>query len=81
VGSYRALAAEGDLLAYVREAAGGRFLVALNLGHGAATFGGADLSAGGTVALSTHLDRADEALVPGASIALRPDEGVVVRLP
>jgi alpha-glucosidase len=80
VGSYRALVAEGALLAYLREGEGRRFLIALNLGHEAATFATDALTSGGQVVLSTHLDRVDEALPAGALLALRPDEGVIVRL-
>jgi alpha-glucosidase len=60
------------VLAYVR---GGTFLVALNMG---AEPRRAPLGRGGTVALSTHLDRAGERL--HATLELRPDEGVIVRL-
>jgi alpha-glucosidase len=78
VGTYAPVATAGDLLAYVREHEGRRFLIALNLGpepHVVA-FGG--LAARGTLLLSTHLDRFDEAL-PGEA-PLRADEGVIVAL-
>ena len=75
IGACAPVAAEGDMLAYVREHTGSRFLVALNLGPSPASlaFDGA-----GEVVLSTHLDARD-ALVRGR-VALRGDEGVVVRL-
>jgi alpha-glucosidase len=76
-GSYTPVVATGDLLAYVREGGGRRFLVALNLGSQAATLAANDLGRG-QVALSTHLDRAGE-LVDG-EVALRGDEGVIVEL-
>jgi alpha-glucosidase len=76
-GSYTPVVATGDLLAYVREGGGRRFLVALNLGSQAATLAANDLGRG-QVALSTHLDRAGE-LVDG-DVALRGDEGVIVEL-
>jgi alpha-glucosidase len=77
VGSYRGLACEGSLLAYVREHAGRRLLVALMLEDepgelDLATFGE------GTVLLSTHLDREGERV--RERLVLRPDEGVVVAL-
>ena len=59
------------VLAYRR----GAFLVALNLGPAPRQM---PLVRGGTVALSTHLDRAGERL--HATLELRPDEGVIVRL-
>jgi alpha-glucosidase len=75
LGTYTPVDAEGDVLAYLREHAGSRFLVALNLGPSPASlaFDGA-----GEVALSTHPDARD-APVRGR-VALRGDEGVVVRL-
>ena len=75
VGSYREVEAEGDLLAYLREQSGRRFLVALNLGHAPCELA---LEGAGRVVLSTHLDR--EEGVSG-SVNLRADEGVVMELP
>jgi alpha-glucosidase len=74
-GSYAPVDASGDVLAYVREAEGTRFLVALNLGAepAALDFGGA-----GEIAVSTHLER--EGKPVRGRIDLRGDEGVVVRL-
>jgi alpha-glucosidase len=77
VGSYRPVPAEGDLLVYVREHEGERFLAALNLGDEAETFA-LDADCHGQIAISTHLDREGET-VTGA-ITLRSDEGVLVRL-
>src|SRR5262245_39870319 len=59
VGSYAPVVALGDLLAYVREGGGRRFLVALNLGGQAATLAAGSLGAG-SIVLSTHLDRVGE---------------------
>ena len=68
--------ADGDLLAYIRAAAGKRFLIALNLGSQEQRL---ELSAlRGRVVLSTHLDREDESV--DDTLALRADEGVVVEL-
>lgn len=77
VGSYRPVPAEGDLLAYIREQNGERFLAALNFGHDAQKFV-PDPACHGHIAISTHLDREGEE-VAGA-IELRADEGVLVRL-
>jgi alpha-glucosidase len=75
VGSYTPVDADGDVLAYLREADGTRFLVALNLGSTPASlpFAGA-----GEVALSTHADRDGDSI--DGIVDLRGDEGVVVRL-
>jgi alpha-glucosidase len=69
--------ADGDLLAYVREGGGKRFLIALNLGQQPRRLDTSVLESG-RVMLSTHLDREGEE-VAGA-IALRGDEGVIVEL-
>jgi alpha-glucosidase len=61
-----------DVLAYTRE---DRFLIALNA---TGTSRRIELPRPGAIALSTHLDRAGER-VAGA-LALRPDEGLIVRL-
>jgi alpha-glucosidase len=78
VGAFTLLVAAGDLLLYLREGAGGRFLIALNLGHAPQTARADGAAGGGQIALSTHLDREGE--VVGTLIPLRPDEGVVVAL-
>jgi len=75
IGSWAPLDAEGDVLAYVREHEGSRFLVALNLGPSPASL---EFDGAGEVALSTSIDRKD---VPvRGHVELRGDEGVVVRL-
>ncbi|OYY26285.1 MAG: alpha-amylase, partial [Azorhizobium sp. 35-67-15] len=77
LGAYRALAAQGDLLLYVRTLDGaGRVLVALNLGAEplAATLPGL----AGEVLLSTFYDREEERI--SGEIALRANEGVMVAL-
>jgi alpha-glucosidase len=76
VGSYQAVEAAGDLLAYIRAHADRRFLIALNLGGAPQTQPLNDMA--GRVVLSTHGDRDDEAV--RESIALRGNEGLVVRL-
>jgi alpha-glucosidase len=72
VGSFAPLEAPSGVLAYLR---GDAFLVALNL---TATPQRLRLPRPGSVALSTRLDREGEPT--GGTLALRPDEGVVVRL-
>ena len=72
VGSFELLEGAPEVLAYIR---GGTFLVALNLGERAQALRTAH---GGHLALSTQLDRADERI--GGHLALRPNEGVIVRL-
>jgi alpha-glucosidase len=77
-GAYSAIAATGDVVAFVRKDARSMFLVVLNFGGNAIDW---DLPAHelrGHVALSTHLDREGE-LVTG-TLALRGDEGVVIRI-
>ncbi len=76
-GSYRPVPADGDILAYIREADGQRFLVALNLGDSPQTLP-LDAELVGTIALTTHLDREGEDV--RGTVELRADEGVVVRL-
>jgi alpha-glucosidase len=75
IGSWAPVDAEGDVLAYLREHEGSRFLVALNLGPSPASLAFDGL---GEVVLSTNIDRKD---VPvRGRINLCGDEGVVVRL-
>ena len=76
VGRFEPVECAGDVLAYVRRARAGEsdFLVALNLGPRPHSL---PLPAG-TIALSTHLDRQGERVE--GTLALRADEGVVVRL-
>ncbi len=69
------MAASDDLLAYVREGEGRRFLVVLNMGAESRTFDGASE---GRVVLSTGLDREGEE-VSGA-LELRGEEGMIVAL-
>jgi alpha-glucosidase len=80
VGRYEPVRADGDVLAYLREARAGEsdFLVVLNLGPRPHVYDVPDTMPPGSVALSTHLDREGEPL--GRELHLRPDEGLVVRL-
>ncbi|MFN2645878.1 MAG: alpha-amylase family glycosyl hydrolase, partial [Burkholderiales bacterium] len=76
VGRFEPIKTEGDVLAYIRRASRdeSHFLVALNLGQQPQSV---RTNLSGTIAISTHLDRRGER-IEGA-IALRPDEGVIVR--
>jgi alpha-glucosidase len=73
VGDWRALAANGDVLAYVRSHAGSRLLVALNLGP---TPNRLPLAEPGRVVLSTHLDRTHDAV--SGHVELRGNEGIIL---
>jgi alpha-glucosidase len=76
-GSYVEVDADGAVLAYERRWDDARFLIALNLGDAPASVA-IPASAGGTVVISTHADAEGAAI--DDSIALRPAEGVVVRM-
>jgi alpha-glucosidase len=73
-GGMEGVASNGHVLRYERMSAGQRFAVLLNLSESAeeATTGRGD------IVVSTHMDRSGEAV--GASLSLRPFEGVVVKL-
>jgi alpha-glucosidase len=77
-GSYRPLAATGDLLLYMREHETTRILVALNLGSEptAASFAGERLS--GRVLISSHGGRKGEQIEH--DLVLRADEAILVEL-
>jgi alpha-glucosidase len=72
-GSYEPQGRFGEALVYRRRLGDSTFLVALNFGHAPED---APMSDGGTVCLSTTLDRTDETIVD--TLRLRPDEGVIV---
>jgi alpha-glucosidase len=76
-GSYRSVAAEGDLLTYVRETRDSRAVVALNFGSHPVTMRSMGDLATGQVAVSCFGDR-DGDRVEGP-LELRPNEGLVVR--
>jgi alpha-glucosidase len=75
-GDYAALPADGPVLAYTRRNEAGAFAVLLNFSHEPQTV--ALSEARGEIALSTHLDREGE--TAAGTVALRADEGVVVRV-
>src|ERR1043165_3727475 len=69
LGSYRPVVASGDLLLYVRELAGSRIFIALNLGAEPAAVTFPQAAVAGTLLLSTHCDRATERVT--GDLALR----------
>jgi alpha-glucosidase len=75
IGGYAPLHAEGDVIAYLREGFGRRFLVVLNLAGAPASFG---MPAGqrARLILTTYLDR--DGLESSNPLQLRPDEGVIL---
>ncbi|HSK29898.1 MAG TPA: alpha-amylase family glycosyl hydrolase [Candidatus Limnocylindria bacterium] len=78
VGSYAALPAGDDLMAYMRKTGERRLLIVLNFGGQPRGFDLADLQAQPSLLLSTHLDREPQEL--GDEIFLRGNEGVVIEL-
>jgi alpha-glucosidase len=81
VGRFEPMKTDSDVLAYIRRSRRDEsdFLVALNLGPRRHVVRLPVSARGGTVSLSTHLDRLDEPVAD--TLELRPDEGVIVRLP
>ena len=76
VGAYTPVTAHGDLLAYVRAYAEQRCLVVLNLGSQPQQLELDHAGPRGQITLSTHFDRTGEHV--RGSVALRPDEGIIV---
>jgi alpha-glucosidase len=77
VGSYRPVIAPGDLIAYVREAAGRRFLIVLNLGPKPAHLALHDVGAG-QIVIAT--DQRREGRSAEHRLVMLGDDAVVVRL-
>jgi alpha-glucosidase len=75
-GSYVPIAADGDLLLYQRENAEGAIVVALNLGAEPVSIAAGQIGLDGEILLSTHMDRAHEAI--HGTLDLRGNEGVVI---
>ena len=76
-GGYRPLAAEGDVLAFLREGEGERFLIVLNFGAAPASFKLPDKMRG-LVAVSAQPGRGGERLE--GHIDLRGDDGLLIAL-
>jgi alpha-glucosidase len=77
-GTYRPIAASGDLLMFVRELAGEQLLIALNLGGEPTTAALASGQVDGHCVLSSHLDRDGEAV--HGNVDLRPHEGAIIEV-
>ncbi len=79
IGRYRGLDSTGDVLAYLRSGRQGEddFVVLLNLGREPQSYTLPDELRGGSVAVSTHLDRAAEEVE--GEVQLRANEGIVIR--
>jgi alpha-glucosidase len=77
-GSYRPIAARGDLLLYIRELGDDRLMVALNLGDQPVEVSLASGDLLGTLLVSTAGDRAGEKVK--GTLDLRSNEGAVIQL-
>jgi alpha-glucosidase len=77
-GSYRPIAASGEVLAFIRESGEEKMLVALNMGPEPAVANLPATESQGRVLLSTFGDRAHERVA--GTLSLRGNEGVVVKL-
>lgn len=78
VGSYAPAGIASDAFAFVREHAGGRLLVAVNLGHRPVVLKLEQVTVAGEVLLGTHAEREGKRL--DGPIELHGDEGIVLRL-
>jgi alpha-glucosidase len=77
VGTYTPVVAEGDLLAYIREAQGKRFLIVLNLGHRPNQFS-LEATGPGQIVVATDANREQQRLTD--RLLLIGDDGVVMAL-
>jgi alpha-glucosidase len=77
VGSYTPMLADGDLLAYLREAEGERYLIVLNLGHRPYQFSLENVGSG-EIVIAT--ERAREGRHVSHRLLMTGDDGVVIRL-
>lgn len=78
VGDYTPVPADGAVICYLREHAGARFLIALNLGHAPTIVEPAHPPVTGTVACATYRGR--EGTRVEGRILLGGDEGLVIQL-
>jgi alpha-glucosidase len=78
VGSFAPVSSPPHVIAYVRAAAGRRFLVALNLSHAPAILEPEHPAVDGEVVCATYADRRGERV--SRRVLLEGSEGVVVRL-
>jgi alpha-glucosidase len=75
-GSYVPMVAEGDLLLYRRQSGDAAIVVVLNLGAEPVSIASELIGLDGEILLSTHMDRAHEAIHGG--LDLRGNEGVII---
>lgn len=78
LGTYRPVPSEPDVIAYVREHAGRRFLIALNLGPKPSFVVMDELGCNGEIAVATEREREGERVQN--RLILTGDDGVVLRL-
>ena len=78
IGDFAPLPADDELMAYIRKTAERRLLVVLNLSAKPKCFSMSELQCGGSLLLSTYLDRSQQMLHD--KLALRPDEGAIIQL-
>ena len=78
VGSYQDIHYDSQLLAYLRQEAGSRFLIVLNLTHRPAYFRPRDFTFSGKIEISTMPE--SEGLTVSKVLNLNGDEGVIIRL-
>jgi alpha-glucosidase len=77
VGTYTPAIADGDLLAYIREAQGKRFLIVLNLGHRPGQFS-LQATGPGQIVVATETSREQQRVTD--RLLLTGDDGVVIEL-
>lgn len=78
IGRYLPVNAEGNVIAYIREAEDTQFLIALNLGHKSAILSPPHEQLSGTIILSTHTQNENRKIK--RAIKLEADEGMIVQL-
>jgi alpha-glucosidase len=78
VGSYTNVPATGDVLAYIRKHGTSRLLIVLNMSGDPASLN-LDGTVEGTIVLTTNRDRRGDKII--GTLHLRPNEGVIARVP
>lgn len=78
IGSYRAIKGPNELLLFLRETAGEKLLIALNLSQKPMSLSIGKGLLRGEVLLSSFCDRATESIA--GNVDLRPDEGTIIKL-
>lgn len=77
-GDYKSVYSDKQVLAFIREAAGTRFLIVLNLSHRPCYFHPENFSTCGIVEMSTEPER--NGLAVEGEVSLSGDEGLIIRL-